>query len=563
MLVYRSGSRERSGAELKAQLFKAVSRLASNCSRDCITEALLCAAEIECALADVQLPTAADLAQISDALAAALVHGQGQARFEREVCLTLQAQLTRLELPERLNLRVPEGYAYYALDPLVYASMTAQLEASARRLAVIGVRSIGTSLGAVVAAAARHQGRDAERISVRPEGSPWARSLHWSSAERAFVERQKAHAALFVVVDEGPGLSGSTLLSVTEALEQSGVAAARIVLFGSHSPDPAKLVAHEARRRWQRYRSYAPDTDTHTDTSAPSLDLSAGAWRKHVFGADTGHWPASWTQLERVKRLSHDGRWIDKFEGLGPYGEAALTRARSLADAGLGPDLTAAHSGFARFAWIAGRPACSADVGPQSLEALAQYCAFRTRAFAVRAADAGPLREMLRVNVEEAFGCDLGDRLPLEITTPIVPDARMQLYEWCVRADGRLYKIDGHGDGDGHLLPGPADVCWDLAGAIIEWNMDTAQQAAFVRRFEQLSGEPAAQRLDHYLAAYCALRMGELTMALLSANAEEGARLRAACVTYTTRLEHWLNTHQLRFTRSSGVYVQDAHVVRR
>ena len=74
--------------------------------------------------------------------------------------------------PGQVELRVPEGFAFYALFPEAYAE-------AARRLAlsgpprVIGIRSIGTSLGAIAAAALGAP----PPVTVRPFGDPFARKI--------------------------------------------------------------------------------------------------------------------------------------------------------------------------------------------------------------------------------------------------------------------------------------------------------------------------------------------------------------------------------------------------
>jgi hypothetical protein len=74
-------------------------------------------------------------------------------------------------LPERILLRRPEGYLHYALYPETY-------RVAARRMTgplagVIGIRSIGTSLAAMVAASAGI----ASMASLRPRGDPYRRHV--------------------------------------------------------------------------------------------------------------------------------------------------------------------------------------------------------------------------------------------------------------------------------------------------------------------------------------------------------------------------------------------------
>ena len=80
------------------------------------------------------------------------------------------------------------------------------------RLLVVGIRSIGTTLSAVAAAAARARGIAAERITVRPQGHPYNRTAEFTAEQMAAVSRAVSSGASFVVVDEGPGLSGSSFL---------------------------------------------------------------------------------------------------------------------------------------------------------------------------------------------------------------------------------------------------------------------------------------------------------------------------------------------------------------
>ena len=96
-----------------------------------------------------------------------------------------------------MEVRVPEGYAFYALHPALYASAAAHLPPGDWR--VIGIRSIGTSLSAVVAAALGAP----PPVTVRPTGHPFARELRLSAELEA---EWAAHAGPFVVVDEGPVL---------------------------------------------------------------------------------------------------------------------------------------------------------------------------------------------------------------------------------------------------------------------------------------------------------------------------------------------------------------------
>jgi hypothetical protein len=531
MLVYRRPYRELSADAARSALLSAIGRMSRDPIGDCAAEALLRAGELECALADLSHPAEPATARLTDAMASHVLVENGTSLAE------VERSLRGLQLPARLRFRTPAGYAQHALDPRQYAAIVERLQLDPQSaVAVIGVRSIGTSLGAIVTEALRVHGHMAERISVRPTGHPWARLLRWQAHERRFVDLQRERGALFLIVDEGPNASGSTFLAVAEALERAAVPRTAIVLCASRMPDPRSLMAKNAVERWSRYSCHA---------ASPWLlvsdcdDLSTGAWRKIVYGADASAWPACWTQLERVKRRSADGQWLDKFEGLAPYCEAAFERAAELAQAGYGPTPTWHGHGFVRYPWLPGRPARASDLDGQLLRELARYCAFRARAMKVDDVDTRGLQRMLQANLDEAFGIELGDRVRFEVAQPVIADARMQPFEWRLTDDGRLMKTDGHSHGDGPLLPGPCDIAWDLAGAIVEWNMDRAQLEQFVLDYVRLTGDRAEKRLPAYLLAYCAQRMGETYVATRTSDPAERVRLSNAQQAYRDQLEYW------------------------
>lgn len=530
MLVYRDSRTRVQTATCVNELVALCER--ANLSADAALEAFLRAAEIECALADLAHPALANASALTEALAARYLAD------DDSCCLGLAYRLAEKALPRELSVKTPEGFAYYALDPARYAELAYTLSERCARAAVVGVRSIGTSLSAVVCSALQLRGTRATRMTVRPTGHPWDRRLDWDTAQRAWIEHERSAGAKFVVVDEGPGMSGSTFLSVAAALERCGVAAERILLFCSHQPDATRLIARDAARRWARYASWAAAPLT---AAEGSVDFSAGAWRSHAY-TDASQWPASWTQRERVKWWRPEAGVLEKFEGMPPYGRAPLARARVLAESGFAPALQSFAHGFARYTYVGVRAAGVEDLNQASLRELARYCAFRSRAFPASHADAGALEEMMRVNVAEAVGVEIGHRLPLELRAPVIVDGRMQPHEWRIDRHGRMYKTDGHGHGDDHLLPGPTDSCWDLAGAIVEWHMDEHQAADFVRTVEGLTGDRSlARRLPAFVIAYCAFRCGELAVAAHSCDNAEAARVARAERAYRQELARCLS----------------------
>src|SRR5581483_1173657 len=92
-------------------------------------------------------------------------------------------------------------------------------------------RSIGTSLSALVAATLKAAGWQTERFTVRPAGPPFARTVALPSAP-------VPNARHALIVDEGPGMSGSSLAAVAQALVESGFKPERISFLPGHDREP-------------------------------------------------------------------------------------------------------------------------------------------------------------------------------------------------------------------------------------------------------------------------------------------------------------------------------------
>ena len=239
--------------------------------------------------------------------------------------------------------------------------------------------------------------------------------------------------------------------------------------------------------------------------------------------------PPCWPAVERAKFLSRDGAWVFKFEGLGGHGDGARARAEALSGAGFLPPGagTPVGAGYLATPWLRGRPLGRADLSPGIIDLLADGCAFRAAAFPAAIVDQRPLEEMVRFNAAAELGLGLEAQLPIE--RPVIPDARMAPHELFLTEAGALYKLDSVSDGDDHLLPGPTDVAWDLAGAVFEWGLSEGAQAALLARYRARSGDDAAPRLPLYLLAYGLFRTAYWKMAAAASagQPDERALLRA------------------------------------
>jgi hypothetical protein len=306
----------------------------------------------------------------------------------------------------------------------------------------------------------------------------------------------------FLVVDEGPGFSGSSFTAVGCALRKMGVPNQRILFLGSRSPESAELRSR-FDPEWSTYRFCSVVQGTRLPTAAKNY-CAGGYWRQTGF-ANEQDWPACWTQLERNKYLSTDGRSLFKFEGLGRYGAAVCRRAEELSRAGFAPHVLSYENGFVEYETVPGRPMCPGDCNPAVLKRLAEYCALRAGRQTASAPATVSLDSMLQHNLGVEFGVqDFQLHLPLEKL--VFADGRMMPHEW-INSGERLMKTDGASHGDDHLFPGATDIAWDLAGVIAEWNLDPGQQEFFVHEYQRCSGDNPAHRLPAYLLAYSVFRM--------------------------------------------------------
>ncbi|MBV1797439.1 hypothetical protein [Siccirubricoccus sp. G192] len=220
-------------------------------------------------------------------------------------------------LPETIAPKRAEGFAFYALYPEAYLDAAAKAGLGPQTR-VIGLRSIGAPLASLVASALGA----APPVTLRPVGHPFGRQLALSpSAAAALLEG----AGDFAIVDEGPGLSGSSMGAVADFLEDGGVAPGRLHFFPGHAGDPGPMASPRHRARWQsaprhltsfdalvleapdpRHRLPAWVADLTGLAEAPLRDISGGGWRALRYASEA-EWPAVNPQQERRKFLLRAG----------------------------------------------------------------------------------------------------------------------------------------------------------------------------------------------------------------------------------------------------------------
>ncbi|MGK9170148.1 hypothetical protein KXR53_27790 [Inquilinus limosus] len=477
--------------------------------------------------------------------------------------------LTALPLPAAIRCRLAEGFAFYALYPEAYLEAASAL-AGVRPLKVIGIRSIGLPLAAVVAEAC---GAD-DLVSVRPVGHPFRRELALDPALTA--ELLRAPHGVFAIVDEGPGLSGSSFGAAADHLEAHGVDRGRIRFFPSHGGEPGPQASPAHRERWrsavrhwvdfdmlalsprQPWHALGAWVEDLAGGAGRLEDFSAGSWRAG-HGQPPAHWPPAHRQQERRKfRLdTGGGRFLLKFAGLGRHGRDKLRRAQALHAAGFSPEPIGCRRGFLVERWVEGaRPL---DPGardhPALLRRIAAYLGFRARRFPAPAhsgASLATLAEMLCENTSEALGEEAGrafDRFAraaghLEARIRrIETDNRLHRWEWLVDRTGTLLKTDALDHCAAHDLVGCQDLAWDVAGAAIEFDLAPDEEAELRARVQHEAGRPVDPELLCLLRpCYAAFQLGSWSMAR---NAEddldEAGRLDREVSRYARHLHGFLS----------------------
>ena len=475
------------------------------------------------------------------------------------------ARFAAVRLPGRVRVTRPEGYAFYALYPEAYLAAAAALGSDRGDLRVVGIRSIGTGLAALVATAL-----DAPApVTVRPVGHPFRRTLALSPELDA---RLSCHPGPFAVVDEGPGLSGSSFGAVADHLESRGVALERIHFFPGHAGDLGPQASPRHRWRWARTARHtvsfdalvlgAPDPAHRLETwvadlvgtpEAPPEDLSGGAWRRRMFRREAD-WPPAhvWQERRKIRLRTGSGAWLLRFAGLGREHARKLARGRALHAAGFGTEVVGLRHGFLVERWVDGaRPLGRTADRSRLVQVAGRYLGFRARSFAAApdaGASLGRLLDMARVNTAEALGDDAARRLGRfasdlarleQRVRRIETDNRLHAWEWLETGDGRLLKTDALDHHAAHDLVGGQDIAWDVVGAAVELDLSEAEE----RTLQDVIARETGRAVDRGLCAvllpcYLAFQMGSYALAAqaLAGWPEEAARLRAASDRYQSRL---------------------------
>ncbi len=462
-------------------------------------------------------------------------------RLARAVAVSWRSSFRRTPVPRSgfappdraVATKPAEGFAFYALYPEAVLEAAART-APGRDTIVVGLRGIGVAVATLAAAALRSC---CPTITLRPTGPPFAREIAASPALAATV----VDAPRALVVDEGPGLSGSSLAAAARWLGNAGVPG--VTLLTSHPNPPGGEASPETRAIWDACARVSADFDA---TILPQLpgwvaalagepiigweDLCAGAWalphpapprfaspslagggQREAQGKGARLTPPP-TDPARERRkyraTTATTRTLVKFAGLGDIGQAKLARARALAAQQLTTEPIGLAHGFLVERWIdAGAPT------PPTQAEITRYLEARIRLSPPNTgATLADLIAMARANIAEALGEPAAaafviraagaDRLA---SRTVATDNRLHAWEWLRDAQGHLFKTDALDHCEAHDLIGCQDIAWDIAGAGVELGADTAALTT------ALGADPALVALHGLL--YPAFQLGLWTMA--------------------------------------------------
>ncbi|HEX8412495.1 MAG TPA: hypothetical protein VF637_01220, partial [Sphingomicrobium sp.] len=221
------------------------------------------------------------------------------------------------------------------------------------------------------------------------------------------------------------------------------------------------------------------------------------------------------------------------YAGLGREGERKLEIARRLHSQNLVPEPLGLANGFLVEAWL--DEAVPLDSSDKPIAELACYIGARAALPVPRpGATLAELHVMAQRNVGLTLGRDgqalMDDWLPRlprlqDRVLPACTDNRMDRHEWLRVANGRLLKTDAVDHHAGHDLIGCQDLAWDVAGAVVEFDLDEPQTRQLIAATENAAGRMLdLELLDFLRVAYLAFRLGQASMSAAMTTAAESER---------------------------------------
>jgi hypothetical protein len=474
----------------------------------------------------------------------------------------------------RAVLKVPEGFAYNGLFPEQYCAAAWAWIAKWRQrvkgtVLIIGVRSAGTTLSAIVSAALESAGMTTERITVRPLGPSFAREL---TLEPSVIKDVSAA----IVVDEGPGLSGSSLAAVGLALEKAGLSRHAMAFICAHDRGPGPKAGNEVRAFWKTITTFSMPVTSPifagrslhdhlanelTKTMGVSVEpLPDDDWRKLAY-VDPRDWPPSPNELlsPRYRVRTPTGAIALEFGGLATI-DGRTMAAQAIAQyeqrtfAGYAPAPIGIVAGYVARHWLEGVALRARDIEPALLVSLSHYLTAMAGApldTATLAAAQLTRASWAYQNLAEALGdsaaqraaayVEAGSVLPLSWTRAAF-EYDLAPQHWMRTRDGAIAKIGGPGHARGSTVVGVQPVLWDVVSLLVEWNLGRSDARAVVGAIErELGASLPRPALRAFMLAYIAFKIGELHLGREGArDAAEADRYAQAIAAYCQQVDRLL-----------------------
>lgn len=467
------------------------------------------------------------------------------------------------KIPQTINNSVPEGFVYYGLYPETYleAAENFYKEIKPENVTVIGLRSIGTQLSAIVAALLENCNCNVNTFTVRPQGHPFDRFLKLDSS---VIDKIRCDNRSYVIlVDEGPGLSGSSIGGSLREMIKLGIQDEKLVIFPSWMSDENNFISENAKTMWKKCRKYVGSFENQWVKNHKLenilkkkiiFDISSGRWRGKKF-KDESEYPAVNPQHERRKYLIEDdsykgsSRWLAKFVGLGKYGRKSVLRADILSEFGFSPHIHKLKSGFAVMEYVDGKPLSSKDKNSSLFDFVIKYlsCINQNMTVSNQNVSYDHMMEMIYCNIEEGLGSDwcqfIEDKLKMTShayeESPVSIDGRMMPQDFLKTPDGIL-KVDHIEHNSDQFFYGCQNIAWDVVGFCVEFNLDHIQTDQFIKQFKTVDPH-IHSKTPFFMVAYLAFRLGYVTLAAKSLEGKnDGIRFQSLKSHYSRLLKEQL-----------------------
>ncbi len=465
----------------------------------------------------------AQLSSLAGILADAVMDGAVSPDVE-SLALWAQVALTDGEqLPagiRRHSLRLPSSFRSFDQRPADVDEMVDRFTSLCpdwrTPVLVVGVRTSGSYLGPLAAAALRRRGyRDVQCSTIRPGTTAGER-------ERALVKRAAREGHPVVVLDDPPA-SGRSVHRVAQSLEYAGVRSEQITLMlalqGEAAELPPSLRSYPAVvlpwSEWHVHKLLEPahvaaELTAMLGTSGLQVrgvrrcDSSSGSGRTHVRAFFVAEVADARGGPSRTLEVAVEGA------GIGFFGRHVLTVAKAL-----GPTVPPVYGfsdGLVYRAWVHGPTARQTMTESSVYRQIAAYAARRhemlgvARDRSLSLAGNQPVWEVASSILASPLGrvatplrpflVDPLVRRMLSVSRPSIIDGRMEPEYWHRDDRAELVKVHFADGAFSNLDLSSYDSVFDLAGAAAELSAEGGGAGAaqvLRRRYEEYTGT----RVDH------------------------------------------------------------------